>query len=335
MDRYPNRRPAILLPLSAAILLLLLLAVIQGCGTSSPAPKNTVQSSAQAPEAPAGQPSRTYGILYPAAHSFYEMITRDAEAAAAPRGIRLLVKAPEEASPELQIQMLETMIKMKVDGIAVDPVDPAALSPVIDKAVQAGIPVITFESDAPGSKRLSFIGSDAGQSGLMTGQVVAKLLRGRGMILVENGYSKLPDHQRRLESLLGYIRSQTDIQVLEVRHNEGSSERAVSDMETMIEAHPHFDALITLDIVSGTESILVWKAKGLNRSAVSFGMLPASQNALQNGQLHSVISRNEQDWGKLLVEELQQVTEGKTVPVFRNTGLTEVTSERISTVQKP
>lgn len=269
----------------------------------------------------------TFGIIYPMAHSFYEMITQDAKEAAAEAGVKLVVKAPDEANLEQQIRMMETMIKMRVDGIAIDPVDTEALAPVIDKAAEAGIPVVCFESDSPGSKRLAFIGSDNYRSGVRMGETLAGLLEGRGMVIVETGMSRMGSLAQRLDGLLGYLNRQTDIQVLDVKYNEGKEALALSNLEAMIEAHPHFDAFVALDVMSGSASVLVWKASGLSRYALTFGVTPEIEEAMKNGQITAAISQNEAEWGRRIVDRLLDASQGRGIPVFDDMGTTEIAAE--------
>ncbi|OXM87219.1 sugar ABC transporter substrate-binding protein [Paenibacillus rigui] len=306
-----------------ALTILVLLAA-GGCKSSDSSGFALSPPASPLPEKEA-PPAYSFGIIYPMAHPFYEMITKLTEEAAKPHGIRLIVKAPEEANLEQQIQMMETMIKQRVDGIAIDPIDPDALTPSINKAIQAGIPVVCFESDAPASHRLAYIGPNHFQGGALMGKVVDRLLKGQGMVLVESGLKSSGTHKERLDGMLQYLKRETRIQVLEVRYNEGSSERALFNMEQMIDNHPHFDALITLDIISSSTSILVWKAKGLNRNLISFGMMPEVKEALYNGQMTSTISQNEQAWGKQIIAQLLRASHGETIPAAIYTDVVEVT----------
>jgi ribose transport system substrate-binding protein len=310
--------------------LLLLLAasvlVMSGCRNET---ADTPPAPAQGAEKSEQGASLTFGIIYPFAHPFYEMITEAAMKAAEPRRVRLIVQAPDEANLEQQIRMMETMIKQRVDGIAVDPVDATAMKPVIDKAVSSGIPVICFESDSPDSRRLSFIGSDNRKAGLRMGEVLNKLLHGTGMVLVETGMNGMSSHRERLGGMLDYLKAETHIQVLEVRDNEGSEAAALADLEAMIEDHPHFDAFIALDLISGSTSVLVWKAMGLKRHALTFGMIPEFEDAIRNGQITAAVSSNERTWGQRIVERLLQASKGEAIPPFDDTGIREITLDRL------
>src|SRR5712671_4507935 len=67
--------------------------------------------------------------------------------------------APVKSDAVEQAQIIETLIEKKVDGIAVSVNDADALTESINKAMDAGIPVVTFDSDAPKSKRLAYYGT--------------------------------------------------------------------------------------------------------------------------------------------------------------------------------
>ncbi|MDQ6417837.1 substrate-binding domain-containing protein [Paenibacillus sp. LHD-117] len=262
----------------------------------------------------------TFGIIYPLAHSYYERITDQAKQEAAAVGGTLIVRAPDEANVEQQIRMLESMIRLKPDGIAISPIDSIALTPYINQAVDAGIPVVCFESDAPSSKRLAFIGGDNKRAGALIGESLSKLLSTGGMVLVESGVSNTQSHQERLNGFIDYIREHTEIQILEVRHHEGSSERALSDLERMIDDHPHFDAFVGLDFISGFSSILAYKAMGLTRYALTFGMMPSIEEAINNGQITLAVSQNESTWGSKIISTLLSAKNGESVNEFMDTG---------------
>lgn len=272
--------------------------------------------AAPLPSAAAGPPL-IFGIIYPMVNSTYETITENAEAAAGDH-IKLLVQAPDEANLEQQIRIMEMMIKQEVDGIAIDPVDSAALVPVINQAVAKGIPVICFESDSPGSQRLAYIGADNVETGKVIGRTIDQLLGGKGMVLVESGMPHMLGLGQRLLGLQQYLETYTGIDVLEIQHNDGNEESAVHQLEQMISAHPHFSALISLDYVSSSGSILVWKAKGLKRYNLALGFTPSLKQSLENGQITRIISQNEQNWGETMIHTLESIAAGVSVQEFIN-----------------
>lgn len=298
--------------------ILLLLALFTA--SCQPAPPTSQVNSSEPSIIPSDR-DRVFGIIFPMAFPAYEKITENAEETAKAANIRLLVSAPDEANLEQQIRIMESMIKQKVDGIAIAPVNPEALAPVINKAVEQGIPVICFETDSPGSKRLSYIGSDNYETGRQLGKATDLLLNGKGMVLVGTGMPEMDSLKERLEGLLNYLNDETEIEVLEVRYNDGREDLAITEQEEMINAHPHFNAFLSLDFVSSSASILIWKAYGLNRHVLSIGATPKIEEALLNGQVTSIISQYENQWGRKIIEALMKVSEGEIIPEMIDTGI--------------
>src|ERR1041385_9485708 len=84
-----------------------------------------------------------------------------AEREAAKRGnIEIIWRAPETADQLRQKEILESFITQRVDGIAISCLNGDFLTETINRAIDAGIPVVTWDADAPKSKRIAFYGVD-------------------------------------------------------------------------------------------------------------------------------------------------------------------------------
>jgi ribose transport system substrate-binding protein len=81
------------------------------------------------------------------------------------------------------VQEFRATFAMKPAGLLVSVADPALMQPAIDDAINAGIPVITIDSDAPKSKRLYFIGTNNMQAGVLGGKRVVEKLHGKGNVV--------------------------------------------------------------------------------------------------------------------------------------------------------
>ena len=126
-----------------------------------------------------------------------------AKRAAAELGnVEVIYRGPDHADELKQKEILESFISQRVDGIAISVLNAAFLSSTIDKAIDAGIPVVTWDSDAPSSKRIAFYGVDDFKSGQIMGEEAAKLLNGKGTVafLTSLGANNL---QRRLDEECG------------------------------------------------------------------------------------------------------------------------------------
>ncbi len=86
-----------------------------------------------------------------------------------------------------QQEILKQLLEEQVDGVAILPAHVSALNELIAEHESRGAPVVTFHSDAPESRRTAFVGADPFQAGVLAGELIAKLMRGRGRILAFPG----------------------------------------------------------------------------------------------------------------------------------------------------
>src|SRR3989442_10849128 len=127
--------------------------------------------------------------------------------------VEVIWRGPENADQLRQKEILESFITQRVDGIAISCLNGDFLTDTINRAVDAGIPVITWDADAPKSKRLAFYGVDDLAAGRIMGEQTVTLLGGKGKvaIITSVGATNL---QRRLDGVKEVLARHNDIQIL-------------------------------------------------------------------------------------------------------------------------
>ncbi len=108
----------------------------------------------------------------------------------APFGVQVRNLPTERYDVAGQREMLAQLLEDKVDGIAVVPAHGEALNQLIDEHEARGTPVVTFYGDAPESRRSAFVGPDPFQAGVLAGELLAKLMGGKGQALSFPGSSE-------------------------------------------------------------------------------------------------------------------------------------------------
>jgi len=88
---------------------------------------------------------------------------------------------PHKEDVPAQLKTMDTFIAEGYNGIAVAPSDPDAIIPVIKKALEAKIPVITIDTDSPKSERLAYLGTDNYQAGRAAGHAMLEALEKMGL----------------------------------------------------------------------------------------------------------------------------------------------------------
>jgi ribose transport system substrate-binding protein len=158
---------------------------------------------------------------------------------------------PENFDPEAQAEALRGVINGEnpPDGLLVGVADAALLGPIINEAIGKGIPVITIDSDAPESNRLTFIGTNNYQAGVMGGEILAEQLDGKGTVVVYT----LEGQQNTAERLQGYrnVLEGTEIEIVRVINDKGDGSLAFDITGKLIEEmNPIPDAFVCLESAS-------------------------------------------------------------------------------------
>jgi len=174
---------------------------------------------------------------------------------------------PQNYDPRAERDALDQAVQKKASGILLSVADAGQLKDSIDKAVAAGIPVITIDSDAPASKRLFFIGTNNYQAGFTGGQRLAQEMKGKGNVVVFT----MPDQPNLQDRLRGYkdALSKTEIKVTRVVDIQGDP-RIAFDTTTQIigKERDKVDAFVCLEAQSGKEVAGVLNSYNVTGKAV-------------------------------------------------------------------
>src|SRR5262249_37908375 len=129
-------------------------------------------------------------------------------------GIEILWRGPETTDEIRQKEILESFVAQRVDGIAISCLNGDLLTDAINRAVDAGIPVVTWDSDAPRSKRAAFYGVNDVEAGAALGHGLGMLLDGTGRValITSLGADNL---QKRLEGAKAALQQFPGIEVVE------------------------------------------------------------------------------------------------------------------------
>jgi ribose transport system substrate-binding protein len=198
---------------------------------------------------------------------------------------------PNTYDPKAERDAIDQAVQQKATGILVGVTDAALLKDSIDKAIAAGIPVITMDSDAPASKRLFFIGTNNYQVGLTGGTRLAQELRGKGNVVVFT----MPDQHNMQERLHGYrdALERTGIKIDRVVDIQGDP-RIAFDTTTQIvgKEKDKVDAFVCLEAQSGKEVAGVLNSYHVTGKAVmAMDTDPETLQMIQSGGIAATIAQ--------------------------------------------
>ena len=273
----------------------------------------------------------TIAIVYPIVHPFFEETTRGALEAGKEFGANIITMGPDTPDIAKQITIMEGLIAQRVSGIAIGVLDPKGLTPVINKAIERGIPVLTFDTDAPESKRLAYIGTNNIEAGKHAGREMVRILGGKGKICISMGVPTQLNLIQRVEGFKEVISKYPEMQIIDMQTGYGDPEKTLANIENMLQAHPDMDALFGVDAQAGPSAVVAWRAKKVRIPIVTFDDLPDILKGVEEGIITVTIVQRQYKWGYLGVKYLLDALAGKKIPPVVDTGTVAVTKENVKT----
>ncbi len=212
--------------------------------------------------------------------------------AASRLGVGAAFQGPDTYDPGAERETLDNAIQKKPAGIMVSVADPGAIKDSIDKAIAAGIPVVTIDSDAPASKRLFFIGTNNYQAGLAGGKRLVQELKGKGTVVVYT----MPSQSNLNERLHGYKDAieGSQIKLAHIIDIKGDPRIAFDSTNQFLanDKKEHIDGFVCLEALSGKEVAGVlanYNIKG--RTIIAMDTDPDTLQWIQKGVIAATISQ--------------------------------------------
>lgn len=256
-------------PLGTGIAILLLVAcLLTGCEPDAPEKRLTLKPSRVLAEntlsadssrdrfepavmTKAGTPWRLAFLMknFAWASPYWRRTHEGAESARQGLGVYLRVLGVEQYGIEAQIRSLDNLIREgRIDGVIIAPVDTNRLSPVVEKAVAAGIPVIVYDTPLNAEGVLTFVGFDNFKAGRLLGRWVVEQLGGRGNVLILEGPQGNQNALDRRNGMLAGLR-EGDINVLGLRSGHWQRQEAQRITAGWLERFSDIDAILAADDV--------------------------------------------------------------------------------------
>jgi ribose transport system substrate-binding protein len=159
-----------------------------------------------------------------------------------------------------QKRIVDDLLAVGVDGIAISPVDPANQIAMLNDVAQRAI-VFTQDSDAPDSKRECYVGTDNVAAGRQAGELIKEALPAGGKIALFVGKLDARNAQDRLQGIKEAIAG-TKIEILDIRTDDTDEVRAKANVSEMLVAHPDVAGLVGLWSYNGPAIISAVKDAG-------------------------------------------------------------------------
>jgi ribose transport system substrate-binding protein len=231
------------------------------------------------------------------------------------------------------------LITRGVDAIGISPCDGKALVPVIEKAIAKGIPVVTVDSDAKTNKRLAYIGTDNEKAGEIAAKELAKLMDGKGKVLIIQGVPGAENLMQRVKGFKRVIAKYPQIKIVSEQACQSDQTKALDITENALTAHPDLGGIFGVNAPGAPGAAQAVKAAGKTGKVkiVGFDALPDTVRYCAEGVIQAIVEQRPYRMGYLAVRYLKEALEGKKIPRMVDTGVDIITPEKAQKMllQKP
>ena len=249
--------------------------------------------------------------------------------------IKIDWRTPNEEDAQKQAEAIEQLVLAGAEGISVSCSDANKLTDAINSAVSNGVPVATFDSDAPASKRFVTYGVDDIECGIQTMSELAKIMKGKGIIAVLAGNPNAPNLQKRVQGVKQESAKYPGIIIRDVYYHKETPQDAAAKIEQVMQANPDITGWA---FIGGwplfTENALKWQPGTVQ--CVSVDALPAQLAYIRSGHVPVLLGQQCYEWGHRTVELLiEKIVDKKNPPAVKEiSALIPVTKDNLESYAK-
>ncbi|MHC1692378.1 MAG: rhamnose ABC transporter substrate-binding protein [Sphaerochaetaceae bacterium] len=215
-----------------------------------------------AAEAPAKDGYDIVILVKSMGNGFFDACFKGSQQAAAELGnIRTSYMGPVQATAEGQIEIIETLIAQKVDGIAISANDADALIPVTKKAMAAGIKVISFDSGInAGGRLVDLVPSKAELIGRQQIQLAAELVNYTGDVAVLSATAQATNQNLWIDWMKKEIQDPkyAKMKLVEVVYGDDAPDKSYREAVALMNKYPNLKAIIaptTVGVLAGAQAV--------------------------------------------------------------------------------
>jgi ribose transport system substrate-binding protein len=222
---------------------------------------------------------------------------------------KLELKYPEQAAAAIQQRLMDDLVAAGVAAIMVSAIDPKTSTEALDR-VGGQVPLFTTDSDAPQSKRISYIGSSNVELGKNAGQLILKALPEGGKCVGFVGLPGADNARERIEGVKEVLKG-SKVELVDVRGDDIDQTRAKRNVEDTLAAMPDVTCMVGFysyntpriyEVLKESGKLGQIKVIGFDEDAITLG-------GVREGTIEGTVVQNPYEWGyqgmKLMAKYLE------------------------------
>lgn len=261
-------------------------------------------------------------------HEFWKSVHAGAVKAAKEVDVDIVWKGPlKEDDLKNQVDVVNTFVAQGVSGIVLAPLNDAALRAPVKAAAGAKIPVVVFDSDLQGDNHVSFVATDNVAAGRLAGDAMAKVLDGKGNLIVLRYQEGSASTQNREAGFLEAVKGKPELRIVsDNQYGGATTETAFQKSESLLIAHKAQTGAVQ-GVFAPNESTTFGMLQALKKSGVSkkvkligFDASDKLVAALRDGDIEGLVVQDPFNMGYLAVKTMADHLRGKKVERRIDTG---------------
>src|SRR5215213_4226822 len=204
---------------------------------------------------------------------------------------------PGKEDGEVQAQRIRQAVNEGVDAILISCSDAGKVTGAINDAVDRGVAVMTFDSDAPQSKRFAFYGVDDPKAGQQTMAELAKQLNGKGNVAILAGNQNAPNLQRRVQGAKDEAAKYPGIKVVGVFNHIETPQDASAEVIRVNNAYPEITGWAFIGGWPLFATSLLTELNPAKQKVVSVDAIPVELPYVAKGVVPVLLAQSVYTWG--------------------------------------
>jgi ribose transport system substrate-binding protein len=247
-------------------------------------------------------------------------------------GVKITVdwQTPPEEDAKVQAQRIAQATSTGADAIIVSCSNSDQLTGAINDAVDKGVPVMTFDSDAPKSKRFAFYGTDDVEAGGQTMAEVCKLVGDKGTIAILSGNQNALNLQNRVKGAQDEAAKHPNIKTMVFNLAKETPEDGANEVKKDMQANPQITGWAMIGAWPLFTPSLLNDASMAKVKVAAIDALPAQLAYVDKGIAPVLLAQPVYEWGYKSVETcVNRIVKGQDVPAVQKMQLVRVTKENL------
>jgi ribose transport system substrate-binding protein len=239
---------------------------------------------------------------------------------------------PETEDGAVQAQRIAQAVTEGANAVLISCSDATKVTPAIDDAVAKGVPVMTFDSDAPQSKRFAFLGVDDLKAGKDVLEELASHIDDAGSVAILAGNQNAPNLQKRVEGVKEAAKAHPKIKIVGTYYHVETPEAATAEVLRVQKENPKITGWAMVGGWPLFADTLLGNLDPKKVKIVAVDALPSELAYVQKGLAPVLLAQTTYDWGHESVRYIfEKVRSKKDVPQTIPMDLFRVSSDNLGT----